>query len=68
MTTTATSTSKEKGAGAAIAPSAISVAIKDALTTALLVIGLGTPIVLIDTHQSGAGITLEWRFGWLAAL
>ncbi len=68
MTTTATSTSTKKGAGAAIAPSAISVAIKDALTTALLVIGLGTPIVLIDTHQSGAGITLEWRFGLLAAL
>jgi branched-chain amino acid transport system permease protein len=43
-------------------------ALKDALTTALLVIGLGTPIVLIETRQSGADVTLEWRFGLLAAL
>lgn len=49
-------------------PSAFTVALKDALTTALLVIGLGTPIVLIQMHQSGAGVTLEWRFGLLATL
>ena len=49
-------------------PSAAARAAKDALTTALLVIGLGTPIVLIQTQQSGAGVTLEWRFGLLVSL
>lgn len=48
--------------------SAFAGAAKDALTTALLVIGLGIPIVLIQTRQSGAGVTLEWRFGLLATL
>ena len=74
MTTTPADTSqmpREKAATAGApqtAPSALAVAAKDALTTALLVIGLGTPIVLIQTQQSGAGVTLEWRFGLLASL
>ncbi len=41
---------------------------KDALSTALLVLGLGTPIVLVETQQSGAGVGLEWRMGLLATL
>ncbi|MCB1507142.1 MAG: high-affinity branched-chain amino acid ABC transporter permease LivM [Hyphomicrobiaceae bacterium] len=40
----------------------------DAAKSALLVIGLATPIVLIETKQSGAGVALEWRFGLVAVL
>ncbi|HRY05827.1 MAG TPA: high-affinity branched-chain amino acid ABC transporter permease LivM [Hyphomicrobiaceae bacterium] len=68
MTTPAPSTNTATGADTAAEPSAVSRALKDALKTALLVIGLGTPIILIQTHQSGAGVTLEWRFGLLASL
>ncbi len=68
MTTPATTTHTATGADMPAEPSAFTVALKDALTTALLVIGLGTPIVLIQMHQSGAGVTLEWRFGLLATL
>lgn len=49
-------------------PSPIFTSFKSALGTALVVIGLGTPIVLIETQQSGAGTTLHWRFGLLASL
>ena len=46
----------------------VAAAFFDALKTALLVIGLGTPIILIETRQSGAVVTLHLRFGLLAAL
>ena len=68
MTTTASSTSSATGAGAAAGPSTFAACLKDALRTALLVIGLGTPIVLIETLQSGAGVTLQWHFGLVATL
>ncbi len=45
-----------------------SAALIDALKVAALVIGLATPIVLIETQQSGAGVTLVWRFELVAAL
>ncbi len=74
MTTTPADTSPTPQGGTTVrrmqhsAPSALTVAAKDAFTTALLVIGLGTPIVLIQTQQSGAGVMLELRFGLLATL
>lgn len=40
----------------------------DALKVAALVVGLATPIVLIETQQSGAGVALVWRFELVAAL
>ena len=46
----------------------VGAAAMDAAKSALLVIGLATPIVLIETKQSGAGVALEWRFGLVAVL
>lgn len=54
--------------GAANKPSKVVPAIWDATKSALLVIGLGTPIILIETHQTSAGVTGQWRFGLLATL